>query len=142
MLRFYDENRELLTSALRFTADGNLGASKQKIIYIKNDDLTKYYTNIVLSATSTNYEDVLGEWAETGFGVKFLYGERQPTETEWDQVKSGESIILPDIGDSDAADTANYYPIWIRVLIPGKTSAQRKTDIGFKVTASPQLVGV
>lgn len=142
MIEFYDENMEKFESnPLRFTHDGHLGGTKDILIYLKNNDLTLYYTGVVLNATSTIYNDIVSEWGETGFGIKFLYGSRRPTETEWDQVKSGESISLPDIGSTEAADTANYYPIWIRTIVPGKTSAQIKTNMGIKISAYTKEVG-
>jgi hypothetical protein len=126
---------------LRTVHDGKLGGAYDVLIYIKNDDTTKYYTDVLVEPVSSTYDDIASEWGETGFGLKLLYGERQPTETEWDQVKSGEAIYLPDIGDSLSADTGNYYPVWVRSICPGKTSAQIKTNVSVKVTCLTKQVG-
>ena len=126
---------------LRTTHDGKLGGSYDSLVYVKNDDPTLYYVDITFVPVSSTYDDIDGEWGETGWGLKLLYGERRPTETEWDQVKSGEPIDLPDIGSTDAADTVNYYPIWVRAIVPGMTPAQRKTNVSVKVSYHAKNVG-
>mgnify|MGYP001565062559 FL=1 len=73
--------------------------------------------------------------------MKLLYGERKPTETEWDQIKSGEGIDIPDIGAEEAADTANYYPVWARAYVPAKTPAQIKKNISIQLSYRARQVG-
>lgn len=149
MLKILDSNREAYGSIVDFTHqtplrtshDGKLGGSWDTLIYIKNDDPTLYYVDVTLNPASTNYDDIIGEWGETGFGLKVLYGERRPTETEWDQVKNGEPINLPDIGSSEAADTANYFPCWTRMIVPGMTPAQLKTNISLELSYHARNVG-
>lgn len=149
MLKILDSTKEAFGNIvdfehedpLRMTHDGKLGGSYEQLIYIKNDDATLYYTNVSLSPVSSNYDDIASEWGETGFGLKLLYGERRPTETEWDQVKSGEAIMLPDIGTTDAADIANYFPVWVRTVCPGLTPAQIKTNLSIKLSYRAKNLG-
>lgn len=128
-------------SPLRTTHDGKLGGNYDTLVYVKNDDPTLYYVDVQLKPVSSTYDDVEGEWGETGFGLKALYGERRPTETEWDQIVSGEPIDLPDIGTTDAADAANYYPCWVRAIVPGMSSAQIKSNIKLQLIYRARNVG-
>lgn len=130
----YDENKNQFTSlnivndeAARFGpfrtfADGRLGGAYEQIIYLRNNDPTVYYTNVTVTYKCELYDDS-GEYGNTGWSVKYLYGERRPTEAEWDNVRTAEPLSLPDIGTIDAADTYTYHPIWIRVYCPGNISA-------------------
>jgi hypothetical protein len=129
------------TDPLRTVHDGKLGGSYDVLVYIKNEDLSAYYTDVSISPVSNSYDDLAAEWGETGFGLKMIYGERQPTETEWDQVRSGEAIVLPDIGTTTAADTQNFFPLWVRSICPGKTSAQIKTNLSVKLSFKTRQVG-
>lgn len=126
---------------LRFSGNGKLGFSTDQLIYLKNDDNTKYYTNVTLTPMSSNYDDIVGEWGETGFGVKLLIGERRPTENEWDQITPGEAISIPDIGTTDSANTSDYTPVWVRVIVPGSTKSQLKTNIKLRVNSQEKNLG-
>lgn len=143
MLKFYDNTQtEFTTNPLRTTHDGHLGGSYDTLIYIRNDDVTKYYIDIELvPVSSTSYDDVLGEWGETGFGVKLLPGTARPTEFEWDLVRSGESVVLDNIGSSTSGDDYTYLPVWVRVICPASIPAQLKSNLGLKVTSISKQVG-
>lgn len=129
------------TDPLRTVHDGKLGGSYDVLIYLKNEEVTLYYTSVTVGPVSNSYDDISAEWGETGFGLKMIYGERQPTETEWDQVKSGEAIAIPDIGSTDAADTQNFFPLWVRSVCPGKSPAQIKTNLSVKLSCQVRQVG-
>lgn len=139
MLGFYDSDRNAL-STFRSVFDGQLGGDSVQKIYVRNTSVLKYYTNVVLSFLPGNYNDN-GVWDDTGWSVKFLYGERRPTEAEWDSVLSAEPIQLPDIGNTNAADDSTYHPIWIRVYAPGNQDAHRRTGHSMQLTAEDHVVG-
>lgn len=120
--------------------DGRLGGAHEQVIYIRNDDANNYYTSITLGYEHDNYAD-LGEFGATGWGVKFLYGERRPTEAEWDAVSSGEDISVPNIGDTSAGDTTTYHPVWIRVYCPGNAAAHIRENQRLRVKLYERLVG-
>jgi len=147
-LRFHDENKDLYSEnplssnqgPLHTNLDGNLGGSFEQKFYLRNEDVSVYYTSITVGYESTLYSGA-GESGTTGWGVKFAYGERRPTEAEWDKVNSGEAIALPDIGDTTLADTYTFHPLWIRVYCPGGQAAQRRQDQTIVVTAYERKVG-
>lgn len=151
-LKFYNEAKVLYTSLpttgseverqgpFRSYSDGRLGGAFEQLVYIRNDDVANYYTNLSVGYEENIYQDT-GEFGETGWGVKYMYGERRPTEAEWDEVASGEPITLPDIGSTLAADTSTYHPIWIRVYCPGNTAAQLRENQLLRVSYLSTNVG-
>jgi hypothetical protein len=140
-LSFYDDTQTLFgLSPLRTFHDGHLGGSHEKLIYLRNADVAKYYTNITVHLSVDTYED-LGVLGTTGWGVKFVYGQRQPTEGEWDQVRAGDAIAIPDIGSTTLADTSTYHPIWVRVFCPGETAAQIRENQTVQVFYFERNVG-
>ena len=124
----------------RTSSDGRLGGAYEEIVYLRNDDPSTYYTNLVLSYEQAIYNDT-GEFGDSGWGVKYMYGERRPTEAEWNEVRSGEPLILPDIGTTDAADTYTYHPVWVRVFCPGGIAAQLREAQRLRLSYFSKKVG-
>lgn len=142
-LSFYDAEEVALGSLapIRTQHDGRLGGASEQLIYISNDDPTLYYTGLQISLVSTGGYDEEGEYGSSGWSFKFHYGERQPTESEWDTVRSGVLVDLPDLGTTDAADTSTYMPVWLRVYVPGNIGAQYRTGYTVKIDGYPKLLG-
>lgn len=141
-IAFYDADQILFsdTDSLRAYINGYRGGDHQSKIYLRNDDAAQWMTNIVLSLRISTY-DGAGDLGTSGFSIKFLYGERQPTEAEWDIVLSGDSLALPNIGTTLAADISTYHPIWIRIYCPGNTSAQINESFTLRLNYLPRPIG-
>jgi hypothetical protein len=151
-LRFFDEAKEayaslpILTTEVnrqgphRTFSDGRLGGAHEQIFYLRNDDPTCYYVDLSIGYEQDLYNDS-GEFGDTGWGVKYLYGERRPTEAEWDEVRSGEPLALPNIGSTLAADTYTFHPIWIRVYCPGGVAAQIRENQRIRIQFYEKKVG-
>ena len=142
-LSFYNASEVLLDASnpVRARHDGRLGGADEQLLYINNDDPTVYYTDLSIVLESDGSYDELGEYGSSGWSFKFHYGERQPTEAEWDVVRSGEAIDLPDIGTIDTADTSTYLPVWLRVYAPGNIGAQYRTGYRIVINGYPKLLG-
>lgn len=141
-LSFYDSDKVVFGAedVLRSFHDGFNGESNEQIIYIRNDDVARYYTNLVMSYQSLAYDD-FGVFGSTGWGTKLMYGERRPTEAEWDLVRSGDPLNLPDIGTTDLADTSTYHPIWVRVICPGGEVAHIRENQTITLSFFERMVG-
>ena len=151
-LRFFDEGKAAYASLTitgteanrqgphRTFSDGRLGGAHEKLVYLRNDNPSTYYTDLVLSYEQELYNDS-GEFGDSGWGVKYLYGERRPTEAEWDEIRSGEPLVLPDIGTTLAADTYTFHPIWVRVYCPGGTAAQIRENQRVRLSYYEKKVG-
>ena len=141
-LKLYNSEQVEYTGSMKFrpVIDGHVGGVHEEKIYIRNDSVTTYYVGVLLALISNLY-DGAGENGFSGIGFKFIYGERRPTEAEWDQAISGESIYLPDIGTSAAANTYTYHPVWIRVFVPGNTQASVIESFILRLYYFPKVVG-
>jgi hypothetical protein len=125
---------------LRTFHNGHIGDSHEQLMYIRNQNPAKWYTNVKLTPVMIGgYED-LGEFGTTGWGIKLMYGKRRPTEEEWDLIKTGSAIILPDIGTIEAADTFTNHPVWVRVYCPGGEEAQIRENMQLKLSYSEKMV--
>lgn len=141
-LKLYNSEQEEFTGSTKFrpVIDGHLGGVHEEKIYVRNDNASLYYVGVMVSLITSAY-DGAGENGYSGIGFKFIYGERRPTEAEWDEAISGESIYLPDIGTTAAADTYTYHPVWVRVYVPGNTSASVIENFIIRVYYFSKVVG-
>lgn len=138
-LHWFDDNKDPL-STLQLSFGGRFGSITESKVYLRNDDSGRYYTNLILSVLSTVY-DAQSDFGNSGWSIKFLYGERRPTEAEWDIVRSAEPLGLPDIGSTLAADTYTYHPIWIRTYCPPKSKADIIDDFSLEIVYIDKVVG-
>lgn len=142
MLKFLKSNEEEYgNDKLQTTHNGKLGGTYDQLIYIQNDDPTVYYTDISIYPVSSTYDDIRAEFGETGFGVKLLNKADKPSELEWDTVRAGEPIYLEDIGSTNGADITSLSSIWVRVICPGLTPAQIKSNMSIKCVFSVKQLG-
>lgn len=140
-LHFFNQDHEQFDPGDTFRPfiNGYAGGSHEEIIYIRNDSALRWFSNVRVSVVSGPY-DAEGELGASGFSFKFMYGERRPTEAEWDSVESGAALELPDIGDVDAADTSSFVPFWLRCGVPGGTAAQINESFTIRLSCLPRLV--
>tara|TARA_Y100001973_G_scaffold39802_1_gene59617 strand:- start:10642 stop:11433 length:792 start_codon:yes stop_codon:yes gene_type:complete len=141
-LVLYDYNYESYDNRpLRSFHNGHTGDSQEHLFFVRNHNSSKWYTNIQLTPVVIGGYDDRGEFGTTGWGVKLMYGRRRPTEEEWDYVKTGSTIIIPDIGTCEAADTFTNHPIWARIYCPGGEAAQIRENMQIKIKYSVKEVG-
>lgn len=140
-LAFYDSTKTLYAAnPLRGVINGHVGGPHEELFYLRNGDVTKWFSNVVVSVTTSLY-DGLGEFGTSGISFKFMYGERRPTEAEWSEVNSGDSLQIPNIGSTDLADTNTYHPIWVRIYVPGNTAANIYDNYAITVSYFSRVVG-
>jgi len=113
-IRLYDENRNEINS-VSLVLDGGFGDWRIRKVLIKNDDPTKYYTDLVAAVDNTSYS--LGFMAE-GYTIKLKASETAPAISEWNLVSPGNSVSLEDIGEAGNANTTTYVPIYIYTSCP------------------------
>jgi hypothetical protein len=120
-----------LTSTLNAVHDGRTGDTVTIQLYLRNDDNTKWFSNILLRPLDLVDPDPYGDiaYSETGWGVKLSAGSSEPTTGEWEDIEWGGRISMSDIGSDSLANTTTYYPLWYLVTCPPNTDAQIKTDI-------------
>ena len=121
--------------------NGVVGGAYDQLVYVRNTDPSKYYTSVQLLAENLGDYNDAGEWGTTGWGVKLIYGSRVPTELEWDAVDADSTLVLPDIGSTEAADTFTNHPVWVRVYCPGAEPAQIRESMQLKMRCVQREVG-
>ena len=131
-----------LTNPITTTHDGKEGDEKSILLYLRNDDSTKWYSNITITPVDLVDANPYGDVAydETGWGVKLNKGGTEPTEAEWDDIDWGEVISMDNIGSDGSGDSTTYNPFWYYISCPPNTNAQNKTDIVLKVEYTENTV--
>jgi hypothetical protein len=115
------------------THDGVLGEVVEVKLFVRNDDVTEYYQNVVvLPVSKTTPDETIG--TANGHGVKLRAGAVQPTEAEWDAIDYGSSISLSNIGSAGSGDTSSYLPFWYRVEVPAGAPADNKENIVLRLS--------
>ena len=131
-----------LTQPLTTTHDGKTGDEQTVQVYLRNDDATKWYSNIIIKPVdlvdANPYGDII--YSETGWGVKLNKGSEEPTQGEWEDLDWGDSINMENIGSNSLANTATYYPFWFLITCPPNTNAKIKTDIVLNVSYTENSV--
>jgi hypothetical protein len=137
-----DNNAQLNKSnnLFRVTFDGRIGGAQVYQIYIRNNDPTRWYSDIELSAEDTEAPNLVDNSTE-GYGWKFLSKDIAPTELEWRDIDWGNTLYLADsIGSSSIGDISTFLSVWVRVEVPRGISVQKITDIVFRLAALEHFV--
>jgi hypothetical protein len=106
------------------------GTAVSKKLFLRNDDITKYYTDITLSPC-TLIGDLLSD--QSPIRVKILSGEAQPSASDWASAAPNSGAVLnspisvpknrtfPEIGSPSASDQ-KYYPFWLQIALDQGTA--------------------
>lgn len=129
------------SSPFTITFDGRIGGAQDRIIYVRNDDTARWYSDIqiqpVYSGSGTNI--VNGE--RTGWRWKLIEKDVPPTGDEWSQVAPGVVLSLSsDIGSSLLADIVTFLPVWVRAVVPSGQRIQAITDVVLRLTSTEGLI--
>ena len=125
---------------LRFTFNGSLGGSVAQQVYIRNDDPTRWYSDITIFAV-----DLSGKARATdafpGYAVQLIEKDTPPTADEWVSVIPGNQLSMSaDLGSNSIGDVVTYLPVWVRVVIPARTPIQTIKEIVLRITAREHLI--
>lgn len=137
MLEFFEkkDNNFLPLTELVTAHNGYTGGSYEKVFYIKNNNNTKFYTDIsVLIVFPPSEKPAPDLYTKTGWSVKAKYGSEQPSEEEWSSINVNASLNIPDIGKVGLSDTTTHHPIWVRVYCPGYTDPTIKDDVSIQIS--------
>ena len=131
-----------LTQPLTTIHDGKTGDTQTVQVYIRNNDSSKWFSNIIIKPVdlidANPYGDII--YTETGWGVKLNNGSEEPTQSEWEDIEWGNEINVDDIGTNLLANTTAYYPFWFLITCPPNTNAKIKTDIVLDVAYTENSV--
>lgn len=125
--------------AFTVTFDGRIGGSIDTRVYIRNDDLALYYTNITLGPVDTAGDNIVNG-SIAGFDWRLAEKDIPMTNEEWALVTPGNTLSLSsDLGEDGLGDISTYLPVWIRVSIPRGSSIQTIKDVVLRIQATENL---
>jgi len=134
-LKIYDENfNNLYEDPLRSFHNGHTGDSHEQIFYLRNQDASVWFKEITITPEWIGGYNDAGEFGTSGWGIKLVYGRRRPTEAEWDLVRAGDTVQIPDIGSTEAADTFTNHPVWVRIYCPGNEKAMIRENMQLRIS--------
>ena len=134
-IKLYDENLNEITS-IRIVADGGFGDIRTKQVFLRNDSVLHYYTDIVASFDNAAYSS---GFMRDGYTIKIVAMESQPTMEQWDLIGPGEPTPIPDIGELGAADTANYTSVYVLFGVPAGQPVSLITDVSLVLSYIERL---
>jgi len=122
--------------------DGKNGDTISVVLYLRNDNITKWYSNITIVPVDLVDTDPYGDviYTETGWGVKVNKGGDEPTDAEWGDVDWGDDANMDDVGSNVAGDSTTYFPFWYLISCPPNENAQNKSDIVLQVNHTENAV--
>jgi hypothetical protein len=137
--RFSNQDTEY--SPFTVTFNGIYGGSIVRRIYVRNDELDYYYTEIqVVAVDSASPSRVDG--TKAGWEWKLMEKDVVPDELEWHNVTAGNTLSLSaDLGTKTLGDTATYLSFFVYVKIPPDQLADNIKDIVLRLTATKSVVG-
>ena len=135
------EDNDILTP-ITTVHDGKSGDIKTICLYLRNDQSSKWYSNIRIKPTdlvdANPYGDVI--YTETGWGVKLNKGGTEPTQAEWNNIDWGIEISMDNIGSNSLGDTATYAPFYYLITCPPNANVENKEDIVLEVSYTENAV--
>lgn len=130
---------DTFTNPLSVTFDGRLGGVKQIKLYVRNDDPTRYYTNIRVVPVDNTSSPIIND-PDNGFAWKLSAGDTQPTEKDWENIAAANQIQLSDLGAESSPDTSTYLPFWIYIQVPPGMDVQILDHVKLSLTANEVLI--
>jgi hypothetical protein len=121
------------TTPITTIHNGRTGDKKTIQLFIRNDDETRWFSNIIVKPENVTYEI-------TGWGVKLYPGDSCPSVSLWEDITWGSQIDIEDIGSDEAADTSLYSSFWYYITCPPNEPVIIKKDISLKVSFTENIV--
>jgi hypothetical protein len=109
---------------------GRSGDTFEKKLYVRADN-SNTYTNIQVQPQSKTEDDDIGSGSSrgsSGWGVKLIAQDDEPTEVDWEAADYGAAVDITDISDN-----STYVPFWYRIESPSGLSVENKDNIALVI---------
>lgn len=122
--------------------NGTTGEVVEKRYYIRNDDPTRWYSNITVQPVVSSGDNIVnGSGSTEGFLWKVLAGDSKPLEEQWELKAPGEAVSLgANIGSGSAGDTTTYLPFWLRIQVPPNAPIASYQGVVLKIQSTEGIV--
>jgi hypothetical protein len=133
---YHKENDQFVTGSIITTHDGKSGDVHAVQLFLRNDDVNLWFSNIQVTPVDSTATASLDEtdYDSTGWGVRLIAGDNEPSASHWSSTNWGIAISMPNIGASGSADISTYYSFWYQITCPPNENAETKQNIVFRVT--------
>jgi hypothetical protein len=123
------------------TFDGRVGGAQDLCVYIRNDDSTRWYDNIVLTLVDGAAPNII-TGVNVGWDWRMMEKSLPPLHEEWGSSLGIDHLHLSaDLGSNSLGDVVTYLPIWVRITIPDDQPIQVINDVVLQISATEHLVG-
>lgn len=127
-------------NTLSITFDGRVGGAISRLLYLRNNERSKWYENITLTLVDTSGTD-LTDNSVPGWYWKLAESDMPLNNLEWEQITAGAPLSLfTGLGTELLADIHTYIPIWIYIHIPRNQPIQTIKDIKIRISARENLI--
>jgi hypothetical protein len=114
-------------SPLTLTFDGRVPAAQQRLVYLRNDDVAKWYNDVHLSIPSPMANIV---W-------KFKESDFSPSEEAWALIAANNTLSLTEsVGSMGNPNTDTFFPVWIRIQTEKKLKIQTLINFPLSLQAT------
>lgn len=120
--------------------DGRTTSNQVVQLFLRNDDLNVYYTNIVLSCIQTDAGTNYLDDTTSGWGTKLRAGISEPTQEEWEITDWNNELSMSNIGTSSDGDTTTYASFWYFIRHPSQIPADIVEVVQLHVEAIERAV--
>ena len=120
-----------MTNPIRQSFDGRVGGVKEIKYYVRNDNVSNTYTDIVVTPVDRNSPTTNFVDGTNGYSWKLKVGNTQPLAEEWDTIADGNTISFDNI-----SDTVTYLPFWVRIEVPLSAPVDSFDSVVLRLTAS------
>lgn len=130
-------NEGAFTNPLSHSFNGITGEIIEQRYYLRNDDVTHWYSEITIQAV--DHGDVIVDGTD-GYSWKLIAGDERPLEEQWEMAVAGASIEMDDIGTASAGDESTYLPFWLRIEVPRGAPVESFQGVTLDVSCKENLV--
>ena len=133
------ESKITSINPFRLTYDGRIGGIQDIKIYIRNDDINKWYSDIYLSVIDNGISNIVNNPSNNWYW-KLNQSDIDISDIEWNDISCANTISIDDIGTSSLANIVTFVPVWVRVSIPNKQYIQVINSVVFRLEAKENVV--
>lgn len=124
------------TNPITTVHDGRIEQSRDVLLYVRNDDAAKKYTDVVIGFADSEYPNDI-EGVQSGWSIKVSLGNLQPSDAEWATITAGTSIS---ISDPNELSGIGREPFWYRIISPRGIHVGLKLDVSLRLSYTESTI--
>ena len=128
------------TQPFTITFDGRIGGIIAKQVFLRNDDIEKWYKDITVVAVNTAGNNLV-DGTRDGYFWKLAKSDRELTLDEWALISPGNTLSITDeIGTDSFGDLITFLSLWVLVVTPSDQSITTNKSILLRINTTEAAV--